>query len=77
MMAPSRSCETSEPFLIAQVFPVSDSRFRLLKKHPFGAYPSSYLLRLIEHTMWPNPWLRIHCGPLRACSCLFSHVRER
>lgn len=43
MTVPSRSCETSEPFLVAYTFPVSDSRFRLLKKHSFGAYPSSNL----------------------------------
>ena len=59
MTVPSRSCETSEPFLVSYTIPVSDLCFRLLNKRSVGVY-----LRLIEHTLWPNPLLRVDCRPL-------------
>ena len=59
MTVPSRSCETFEPF------PVSYSRFLLLKKRSVGPYPSGYLCGSLSTQCGPKLLLGIHRGPLR------------
>jgi len=64
MTVPSMSCETSEPFLVAYTIPVSDSRFRLLKKRSVGAYTSSYLCGSLSTPCGP-----IHCSESIVVRC--------